>query len=258
MTLFLLTLTACGHCPPGYTCEPACPEGLRCVTDTGGAGEDSSESTVDPSDSEDSDAENPVDTDDPDTSTESGLDSDSPVHDFCSRSLGALLPVPGTHPLGTCVSGEIAPPALPGMSPSVEEWTNEFGSTSFNKEMYSGWHCASTEASSAHYNAPERSFTYTQPPHSEVWVKLDKECSRNLEMRILRRPQGVACPQDGDSAVFCERDASSGTSGDQLHKLVAAEHHVYWTIIVDGRNDTMANFRISLECRAGQCSDLPL
>jgi hypothetical protein len=194
----------------------------------------------------------PEDTEETDTRLPDDSESDT-TPGFCDEDLSALMVAPGSAGLGACISEEIFAPRTNASAPVVIEGTNAGGSTHFTKEMYSAWHCASTEASSAHYDGPERVYFLYQPAGSELWVKFGKECHRNLEMRILRHAENDTCANENNNLIFCERDASSGTSGDQLVKLVTTTNPQFWSIVIDGRNDTVANYTLELECMMGEC-----
>lgn len=97
MFSLLALLSACGRCPPGYTCEPVCPEGMRCVPDTGEAPHSESADSgghSDPSLDSSADSETPED-----TSPSHPLDQDNDGDGWTPRQGDCLDSNAAVHPL---------------------------------------------------------------------------------------------------------------------------------------------------------------
>ncbi len=72
-------------------------------------------------------------------------------------------------------------------------------------------------------------------------------------MRILRHAEADTCVNEENNQIVCERDAAAGPSGNQVVNITTTTFPQFYSIVVDGRNNVTANFKLTLECLEGTC-----
>ncbi|TNE86853.1 MAG: hypothetical protein EP330_19785 [Deltaproteobacteria bacterium] len=185
----------------------------------------------------DTDTDTDVDSDaDSDSDSDSDADTDTDT-DPNALDCSAFYPTDAPGWQGTtCMTGMIS------CNQTIDA-TNDGGSYFFSGTEYDQMFCRGEDDWTDTFNGPERVYELYVPANTVADVNLETPCN-TLALRVLSTGDRCASRE----ALTCDAYDSVTPYEQEVTTLLGGTQGRTFQIIVDGINDQIANFRLSVDC----------